>query len=157
MNICIRPTKISDYPAVNAIGTASYPDNYYEGDASFESKMRGYSEGCFVADVDGVVGYAISFPYLIGRPYPIDEIFELEPEPNCYYIHDLCVLDEFRGKGIANKLAERVLEIQWVVIALVAVMYSSGFWRLFGFKGFASLDYYGLKAEYMLLIRDKLR
>jgi ribosomal protein S18 acetylase RimI-like enzyme len=152
MNVSIRPTKISDYPAVNAIGTASYQENYFEGELSFESKMRGYPDGCFVADLDGVVGYVISFPYKLGMPYPIDSMFELVNNPDCYYIHDLCVLDEFRGKGIAKRLAERVLG--WPIVGLVAVGGSGKFWRKFGFLGFASIDYYGLKAEYMLRIKD---
>ena len=157
MNVSIRPTKTSDYSAINAIGTASYPENYRADELSFNSKMQGYPDGSFVADLDGIVGYVISFPYVIGKPCPINSVFELELKPDCYYIHDLCVLDEFRGKGIANKLAERILEIKWEVVALVAVMGSNKFWRKFGFRAFASLEYYGRKAEYMLLIRDGLR
>lgn len=154
MQVSIRPTKTSDHPAVSAIGTASYPDNYYEGDGSFESKMIGYPEGCFVADLDGVVGYIISFPYLLGKPYPIDEYFVPVEDPNCYYIHDLCVAEEFRGKKIASRLAEKVLEKNWQVFGLIAVLGSGRFWSRFGFRGFAVIDYYGRKAEYMLLIRD---
>lgn len=152
MDVCIRPTKISDYPAVNAIGTASYPENYAEDELSFNSKMQGYPDGCYVADLDGVVGYVISFPYVLGRIYPINTAFELTMEPDCYYIHDLCVLDEFRGKGIAKKLAESVLS--WPVIGLVAVMKSRGFWQQFGFQSFASIKYCGKKAEYMLRIKS---
>jgi len=154
MAVWIRPTKISDYPAVNAIGTASYPECYYEGDASFESKMMGYPDGSFVADLDGVVGYVISFPYILGKPYPLDTAFKPVAWPDCYYIHDLCVLKEFRGNGIANKLAEQILAKDWNVFALVSVAGSGKFWRKLGFRGFAAINYYGRKAEYMLLIRD---
>jgi len=154
MQATIRPVKISDYSAVNAIGTANYSSNYYEGAKSFESKMAGYPEGCFVADVDGVVGYVISFPYVLGKPYPLNELFTPTPNPDCYYIHDVCVAPEFRGKGIAKQLAERVFAADWDILCLVAVQKSNAFWRKLGFRGFAALEYYGQKAEYMLWIRD---
>lgn len=154
MAVCIRPTKISDYPAVNAIGTASYADNYDEDSSNFDSLMRGYPDGSFVADLDGVVGYVVSFPYTLGRPFPLDSVFKPATQPDCYYIHDLCVLQEFRGKGIANKLAEQILAKDWNVFALVSVAGSGKFWRRLGFRGFAAIEYYGRKAEYMLFIRD---
>ena len=152
MTLTIRPTKTSDYAAVNEIGSASYPQNYYEGDESFESKMSGYPAGCFVADLDGIVGYVISFPYIIGQPYPINEHYKPVAGPDCYYIRDLCVRNEFRGYNIASQLLEPVLAKKWSVFGLVAVQNSSAFWRKFGFRGFAVLNYYGRKAEYMLRI-----
>jgi ribosomal protein S18 acetylase RimI-like enzyme len=150
--IKIRSIKKTDYNAVNEIGTKNYPENYFEGNESFESKMIGYPEGCFVADLDGIVGYVISFPYKIGKPYPIDKFYEFIFDADCYYIHDLCVMPEFRKKGIATKLAEKVLEFKWPVVCLVAVMGSEKFWEKFGFRGFAAINYYGLEAEYMLKI-----
>lgn len=154
MHVTIRPTKTEDYAAVNALGTASYPENYYEGDESFESKLRGYPDGCFVADLDGIVGYMISFPYLVGQPYPIDSMYRPVQGPDCYYIHDVCVMEEFRGNGIAHQLVAQALAKPWTVFGLVAVMRSSKFWRKFGFRSFASFNYYGRKAEYMIYIRD---
>lgn len=149
----IRSIKKSDYDSVNQIGTESYPENYFEGNKSFESKINGYSPGCFVADLDGVVGYVISFPYKLGKPYPINQMYEIDLDADCYYIHDLCIMREFRKKGIATKLAEKVLEFQWPVTCLVAVMGSEIFWEKFGFRSFAAIDYYGLQAEYMLKIK----
>lgn len=154
--VSIRNVSEKDYAAVNAIGTAGYPRNYYEGDASFESKMSGYPDGCFVADLDGIIGYVISFPYVLGQPFPLGEIYSPVENPDCYYIHDLCVMKEFRGRGIAKKLAERILESKWGVIGLVAVLGGEKFWKQFGFRSFAEIKYAGQRAEYMLLIRERL-
>lgn len=151
--VSIRTAKASEYSEISAIGTANYPENLYEGDESLKSKMEGYPDGCLVADLDGVVGYIISFPYMLGKPYPIDEIYNPEGNPDCYYIHNLCVMPEFRKKGIARMLARRVLEFRWPVVCLVAVMESERFWHKLGFRGFAEIDYYGLSAEYMLKIK----
>lgn len=147
--VVIRSTKISDYQEINAIKAESHPDNYHED----ESKMQGYPEGCFVADLDGIVGYLISFPYVLGKPYPIDKKYTLVDEPNCHYIYDLCVMPEFRKMGIAKKLAKKIIEMKWPVIGLVAVMNSVGFWHKLGFRSFSEIEYYGLKAEYMLRLK----
>lgn len=154
MQANIRKTKSSDYPAINTLGTANYPKNYDETDESFNSKMAGYPEGCFVADLDGIIGYVVSFPYLLGKQYPANEPYAPVASPDCYYIHDLTVSPDFRRKGIATQLAKKVLQAHWEVTGLVAVGGSRGFWQTLGFRGFAHIDYYGLKAEYMLLIRD---
>ena len=154
--VTFRPITPKDYAAVNAIGTAEYPRNYYECDNSFESKISGYPHGCSVADLDGIVGYVISFPYVLGRPFPLGEIYSPVDNPDCYYIHDLCVLKEFRGKGIAKQLAKVALNNTWAAVALVSVVSNIKFWEKLGFRGFAEIKYGGQKAEYMLCIRDKL-
>lgn len=154
--LTIRPACSKDAAEIAAIGTASYPEQYYESPENFESRLTGYPAGCFVADLDGLVGYIISFPYRLGSVCELNQPYTAEPEPDCYYIHDLCVLKEFRGRGIAKQLAERILELKWGVIGLVSVNGSGKFWRKLGFRGFAEIKYCGRKAEYMLLIREKL-
>lgn len=69
----IRKVEAKDYSKACDIGTLCYPEKYYEGEKSFVSKMSLNPDSCFVAEVDGmVVGYAISFPYIDGKPFPID-------------------------------------------------------------------------------------
>lgn len=146
----IRLAKKSDYSDIAEIGTNSYSEEYCEEENSFFSK---FPQGCFVADVDGVVGYAISFPYLIGKSFPIDSFFVLVDNPNCWYIHDICVSEDFKGMGIDRMLASKVIEIGWDVMCLTAVQGSEGFWERFGFRSFFELDYCGKKASYMLFMK----
>lgn len=153
MKANIRHTKESDYSEISDLGTKSYPSNYYEGEESFISKIKGCYEGCFVADLDGIVGYIISFPYLVGKPYPIDNFYKEVDDPNCWYIHDLCVSKEFRGKGIAKELASTVINRNSSVFCLTAVENSEKFWGGLGFRSFFDLDYYGGRASYMVLIK----
>lgn len=152
MKINIRFTKPEDYSEISRLGTNSYEDNYYEGEESFISKMEGCPEGCFVADVDGIIGYIISFPYLIGKSFPIDSFFVKTENPNCWYIHDLCVSKDFRKKGVAKELAKTVIDAN-AVLALTAVQKSENFWAKMGFRSFFELDYCGSKAKYMILIK----
>jgi ribosomal protein S18 acetylase RimI-like enzyme len=153
MKLNIRLTKKSDYYEISDLGTKSYPANYYEGEESFTSKIKGCYEGCFVADLDGIIGYVISFPYLIGKSYPINKFYEKTENPDCWYIHDLCVSKEFRGKGIAKKLVETVINGKSNVFCLTAVENSENFWRRMGFRSFFELEYCGLSAKYMILVK----
>lgn len=153
MKVKIRNTKPSDYDEICELGTKSYPNNYYEGEESFISKIKGCYEGCFVADLDGIVGYVISFPYLVGKSYPIDSFYEEVEKPNCWYIHDLCVSKEFRGKGIAKELANQITNNGEKVFCLTAVLGSDNFWNKVGFRSFFDLEYCGRSAKYMILIK----
>ena len=149
----IRAAIKSDYSDIAEIGTKSYCNQYYEGDESFLSKIDGCPAGCFVADLDGVVGYAISFPYLVGKSFPIDSFFVLVENQNCWYIHDVCVAEDFRGMGIARMLVSKVIETGWNVMCLTAVQGSEGFWERLGFRSFFETKYCGKKASYMVFIK----
>lgn len=145
----IRPFKDGEIGSVEEIGTLSYPPNLYEGSGSFRSKILGHPSGCFVGFLEGeLAGYVISFPYLLGAPYPIDEFYVPVSGADCLYLHDLCVADWVRGPGLGGALAEVVLRRPGPV-ALTAVMGSEGFWEVFGFARLFDLDYYGGRATYM--------
>lgn len=147
----IRHIKPIDFDFVDEIGTGSYPINYYEGIKSFKSKMTGYPDGCFVCEIDkNIVGYIISFPYIFGKPYPINRSYKKTEFPNCYYIHDLCIQKKYRGNGYANELVNEVLKIQSKPKVLVSVLKSEKFWEKFGFKIYNEIMYCKLPAFYMV-------
>jgi len=146
----IRQANSKDFDFIDNIGTNSYPVNYYEGSESFRSKVIGYPEGCFVCEVNKeIVGYIISFPYILGKYYPINENYKNVEDPDCYYIHDLCVEKTHRGKGYGFALVEEVLKIRSNPKVLMSVLESENFWKRFGFESQKTVDYYGLKAVYM--------
>jgi formate hydrogenlyase subunit 6/NADH:ubiquinone oxidoreductase subunit I len=62
--VIIRPIQSSDFEEISDIGTNNYPDEYYESNESFISKVKVYSSGCFVCLLEEkICGYIISFPY----------------------------------------------------------------------------------------------
>jgi ribosomal protein S18 acetylase RimI-like enzyme len=153
MKVDIRYTKPSDYKKISDLGTKSYPKNYYEKEESFVSKIKNCYEGCLVADLDGIIGYIISFPYLTGNSFPIDSMYEPINNPNCWYIHDLCVDEEFRGNGIAKELVNSIFNRDSNIFCLTAVENSEIFWNKLGFRSFFSVDYCGKKSSYMIFIK----
>lgn len=147
----IRHINSEDFDFIDNIGTSNYPINYYEGSESFRSKMVGYPEGCFVCEINKkIVGYIISFPYVLWEPYPINKNYEKTENSDCYYIHDICVDKKHRGKGYAMSLVDKVLKIKLNPKVLMSVLNSENFWEKFGFKRHKKIDYYGLNATYMV-------
>ena len=147
----IEPITTEYIQLVEDLGTEIYPSNYYEGRESFKSKIIGYPKGCFLARIyKEVLGYIISFPYVLNEVYPINEHYTETLEPNCLYIHDLCVSKNHRGEGIAKALVEKVFENQLSPKALVSVLNSERFWNKFGFVSQNTFDYYGGSGHYMI-------
>jgi ribosomal protein S18 acetylase RimI-like enzyme len=153
MKTNIRRIKSSDYSEISNLANNSYPEYLFESEESFFSKLEKFPEGCFVADLDGIIGYIISFPYIMGKYFPINSIFEIVEDPDCWYIHDLCVSKDFRKRGIGEDLTKEVLKNSWGVVCLTAVEGSSLFWHKMGFRSFFKVDYNGSKADYMILIK----
>ena len=154
MNFVIRPARASDISAIGRLGAHVYPSNYYEDEESFISKVTRNLTTCWVAEVDSyIVAYLIAFPYVLNRPYPINAIYVSIENPDCLYIHDLCVSERFRNFGIARKLTEQVLNCEWNNVALVSVMRSKKFWENMGFTAVHQLDYCGLPGTYMVRTR----
>lgn len=147
----IEPISTGHVEAVSLLGTSCYPSNYYEDDASFESKILGYPQGCFMAMEGGVLlGYVISFPYILGEVHPLNFTYSPTQNPDCLYIHDLCVSPFNRGGGVGSALATRVLSIPIWPKALVSVLGSSPFWEELGFETLRNLNYHGGLGHYMI-------
>lgn len=150
MTHTIEPILTKYIQAVEDLGTASYPDNYYEGQSSFKSKITGYPKGCYLARIDDdVIGYIISFPYILNEVYPINEHYVKVEHPSCLYIHDLCIDPKYRGAGIGRTLTETILATSDIPKALVSVLNSEPFWKRFGFIPQRHFDYYGGVGCYM--------
>lgn len=151
----IRPIQSSDFEEISDIGINNYPDEYYESTESFISKAKGYLSGCFVCLLEEkICGYIISFPYFLNEYYPINFKYENFHNPNCYYIHDLCVLPEYRNKGVAKKLLDKASLHDYKKTALIAVCDSSSFWTKMNFTHNRTINYYGLPADYMIKTRE---
>ncbi len=80
--------------------------------------------------------------YLLAHPWPSElppKLHEISPVTSSVnlYLHDLALAHEAKGKGIAKKLVENLIETAKIQgykkILLVAVQNSSGFWGKFGF------------------------
>jgi len=152
MHIHVRRACQADAAAISALGSEHYPKAYEEAVESIYEKLKSAKASCWVATADGyVVGYGLAFPYLLNECCPLTSAaYEEIREPNCTYIHDLCVSARFRGLKLARQLVEKIIEANALPhLALTAVLGSQAFWAQFGFQTARLLEYHGTPAHYM--------
>jgi len=128
----------ADLPAVMAIAAEVHP-NYPEGEAVCAERLALHPAGCLVLESgEGLSGYVLSHPWLLGQVPALDSLLGALPErADAYYIHDLALLASARGGGAASacvdRLAAHARASGFARMALVAVGNSAGFWRRHGF------------------------
>ncbi len=147
MQFNIRNILPNDYNEIYELRNESYPNKYQEKKENFISKIN--YEGCLVADLDGIIGYLISFPYSIGKSYPIDNFYKTSEDANCCYLYDICITNDFRKKGIAKKLINTTLKRK-EIFGLTSILNSEDFWKKFGFRSFFETS---SKSKYMMLLK----
>jgi ribosomal protein S18 acetylase RimI-like enzyme len=86
-----------------------------------------------------VVGYLISHPYIRDKSAPLNTLIHEIPEtPDTWYIHDLAILPEFRGRGMVRPVLEdiKALALSHGIkeLSLVSVYGTEVFWTKMGFR-----------------------
>lgn len=105
----------------------------------FSERLRLYPAGCLVAvENDRIAGYALSHPWRLGEPPPLNTPLRRIPaDATTFYIHDVALLPEGRGKGHAGAIVEHLAEHAGAAgfdnLSLVAVNGSRDFWQGCGF------------------------
>jgi GNAT superfamily N-acetyltransferase len=127
-----------DLAIVAAIADRVHLD-HPEDPAVFADRLALFPAGCLVVEADcGALGYCISHPGIVGQPPPLDTVLGRIDGADCLYIHDLCLLPEARGRGLAAAIARLLEEVArahgFGCIALTAVNDSDGFWQSQGFE-----------------------
>jgi GNAT superfamily N-acetyltransferase len=127
-------------------------------------RQRLYPQGCFMLVEDGrAIGYALTHPSRFAEPPPLNRLLGAVPSPaTTYYIHDVALLPEARGKGYAAQITSLLVtharEAGFTNLSLVAVNKSQVFWEKAGFRVIAvpglgaKLASYGPDAA--LMVRD---
>lgn len=129
----------ADLPAVMAVAAKVHPD-YPEGEAVFIERLALHPVGCLVlAGGEGLGGYVLSHPWLLGQVPALDSLLgPLPDDADAYYIHDLALVPAARGGGAASacvdRLAAHARASGFDRMALVAIGNSAGFWRRQGFR-----------------------
>ena len=129
---------VRDLDAVVALAAAIHAD-HPERPEVFAERLALFPAGSRVVEAgEGVVGYAVAHPGLIGRPPALDTLLGALPTaPDCLYLHDIALLPQARGHGLATRL---VADLEALAVAegldrlaLVAINGLAPVWRRFGF------------------------
>jgi len=123
-----------DIPAVYSL--ANRVHTLYESLDVFIERQKLCPQGCFVLETETVIGYAISHPYTKGSP-PLDTLLHTLPETSCcWYLHDMVIHPEYRRKGYASILLDRLVEDtkEYKYLSLTSVNDTELFWKKHGFE-----------------------
>ena len=146
-----RPMTPKDIPEVYQISLRVH--SLYEDPEIFEER-RALSKGCYSYVLDEkVVGYLISHPYRRDTYPPLNTLIGKIPDPDTWYIHDLAILPEFRGRGMVRPVLAEVKALALAQgfheLSLVSVYGSEVFWTKMGFR-------LATQANYGTLMQQKI-
>ena len=158
-----RPMIPEDLAHVQVLADAIHVSHPEDPEVLAE-RQRLYPQGCFMLVEDKrAIGYALTHPWRFAEPPPLNRLLGAIPSPaTTYYIHDIALLPEGRGKGyaaqITSLLAAHARDAGFDNLSLVAVNRSQVFWEKAGFRVIAvpgleaKLASYGPDAA--LMVRD---
>lgn len=134
-----RPMTARDLAEVQVLADAIHRDHPEDAEI-FAERLRLYPQGCLALEEDGrLKGYALSHPWHVGRPPALNALLrEIPRDATTYYVHDVALRPEARGRGHAAQaggwLARHAQEAGFAHLSLVAVNRSQGFWERLGFR-----------------------
>jgi len=133
-----RPMTACDLPEVQVLADAIHLD-HPEDATVFAERLRLYPQGCLALEEGRrLIGYALTHPWHFGKPPALNSpLGEIPRRATTYYVHDVALLPEARGKGYAAQIGERLANHARTAgfgnLSLVAVNNSQGFWERLGF------------------------
>lgn len=141
----LRLMSQADIPAVLAVQHECYELLTLEDEATIRARLDTSPDSAWVAeDDDGVCAYLVSYRSTLGKVTPLGGHFDVPPEPDCLYLHDLAITDRSKGSGMGSALVrfalEQAREEGLSYSSLVSVQGSSEFWKRLGYAAFTELD-----------------
>lgn len=136
----IRKMERRDLEGVLSVQKATFTQDLLESLLVFENRLARFGEFFLVVEIDAqIVGYAMSFPWKLGTTPVNNECFpEVLQTPDCFFLHDITLLESCRGKGIAREMISKISsysrELGFHSISLVSVAQSGDYWDQLGFK-----------------------
>ncbi|MCE7027090.1 GNAT family N-acetyltransferase [Jiella avicenniae] len=127
---------IADLAAVMQLAGRIHP-GLPEDEAVFAERLELFPKGCRVLVCgEGIAGYALAHPIHYPHPPSLDTLVgAIPPDADAFYIHDVAIAPEARGRGHAEAVVAALLEIAdgFPRACLVSVYGTAAFWQRFGF------------------------
>lgn len=121
-----------DLPFVYTIANHIHKE-LHEDMCVFIERLNLCPEGCFVLEDTSILGYLISHPFTQGKSPPLNTLLDKISDPDCWYIHDLAILEPYRGQGSATKILTWLEQKVKTTLTLTSVSGTESFWQKQGF------------------------
>lgn len=145
MRFRILPMTEADIDAAVSVQKEAFTPDLCEDPHVFRNRIERFGHYYRMAYLDGrAVGYVICFPWKLGDSPVNNQVFPEElPEADCFFLHDIALLPEARGTGLAQALINEVYNVAdglgFDAVSLVAVKQSGSFWDKMGFVPYAAI------------------
>lgn len=143
----IQAMKLQDLAQVMIVQREVFEQDLCEEAEVFENRFEVFGQYFRVAvdEQKNIIGYMLCFPWKLGESPVNNEKFPADlPEFNCFYLHDICVLPSYRGKGVAKQMIGQAKEMArksgYECLSLVAVEQSGQYWDHLGFTPIKNLS-----------------
>lgn len=135
----IRSIQSGDWTELDRIQRAAFMADAVEDIATIQALWELAPETCLVAESDRLLGYFIAHPWLSDDLPPLNVFLPgVPPGAKTLFIHDLALLPEARGRGIAQALAtegfSRARAEGLQNASLLSIQGSHPFWEKQGFR-----------------------
>ncbi len=138
MPVVVRPLVLSDLPDLLAVQLACYGEGFVESGDVFARRLASPANGSLVLERGGVVcAYVAAYRSVQRKVTPLHGDFETVAQPDTLYVHDMAVLPQCAGQGMAQALLQQ-LRAQAAAqglqhSALVSVQGSQAYWERQGY------------------------
>ena len=138
MSVVVRPLALSDLADLLSVQLACYGEGFVESGEVFARRLANPAQ-CSLVLKDGgrVCAYLAAYDSMLGKVTPLHGDFEVVPQPDTLYLHDMAVLPPLAGRGLARALLDplwRQAQARGLrQSALVSVQGSQGFWERHGY------------------------
>ena len=133
-----RELSINDIKSLARVADTIHP-GLPESDEVFSERVSLFPEGCLAllsGNGNSLCGYAISHPIRRRQPPALNSLLgRIASDADQYYIHDLAILPELRGRGLAQECINKLFAIAkgYPTTCLISVYGTELFWGRFGF------------------------
>lgn len=143
--LLVRDMRADDLDAVLAIQLACYGAGFVEDGELIARRLAASPHTGWVAEHGGAVrAYLAAYPSQRGKLTPLHGDFEVAPDADALYLHDLAVHPEASGLGLGPRLVRHAwahaLRAGWRHSTLVSVQASVGFWERQGYAATVPAD-----------------
>ena len=105
VGLLIRPLALADLPGLLDVQRSCYGGGYVESAEVFAQRIACPTQCSLVLEVQGrVMAYLAAYDSMMGKVTQLHGEFEPAPHPDTLYLHDLAVLPELGGQGMAARL-----------------------------------------------------
>ena len=138
MSVVVRPLALSDLADLLAVQLACYGEGFVESGEVFARRLASPANCSLVLEQGGTVcAYLAAYRSVRGKVTPLHGDFEAVAPPDTLYLHDMAVLPDCAGQGMAQALLQPI----WAQAraqglphsALVSVQGSQAYWHRHGY------------------------